>query len=92
MSICKLCEGCTPSNLCNFCVYGLDTENREEKEVQTMTNFEHIKNMNIDELAYFIDSITEACVYESCGNCPININECDEINIKNWLNEEVKKC
>lgn len=54
-----------------------------------MTNYEYIKNMNTDELAYFIDRVTKACVYESCENCPININDCDEINIKNWLESEV---
>lgn len=52
-----------------------------------MTNYEHIKNMSIDELAtYLID----------CCNCPNDMFLCGskgsvgEKHIKHWLESEVK--
>ena len=53
-----------------------------------MTNYEHIKNMSIDELAvYLID----------CCNCPNDMFLCgrkgavSEKHIKQWLKSEVKE-
>lgn len=57
-----------------------------------MTNYEKIKNMSIDEMAKFLDELTERCCNNSCKDCPL----CDGIyccanEFEYWLNSEVKE-
>ena len=55
-----------------------------------MTNLEHIKQMNIDEMEDWLVKITE------CRQCPLK-NNCDyddyscRDNMYNWLNAEMSK-
>lgn len=50
-----------------------------------MTNYEKIKEMSIDELAEYIESIT------TCSYCPIEECACNYCygSIKEWLENEV---
>ena len=55
-----------------------------------MTNYEKIKNMTIEEMANFLDKITERCASNECEDCPL----CEGIfcctsEIGYWLNSEV---
>lgn len=51
-----------------------------------MTNFEKIKNMSVEELAYYVYRFID------CRYCPIYCNdgECCEA-IKQWLKSEVEE-
>jgi hypothetical protein len=63
-----------------------------------MTNFERIKKMNVEELADFIDVVTEICTEhheKGCAKCPIckvnGFGFCDNKIIIKFLESEVKE-
>lgn len=52
-----------------------------------MANYEKIKNMTVEEMAKFLDKITQRCVNNYCKDCPL----CEGIyccanEIEYWLN------
>lgn len=64
-----------------------------------MTNYEHIKQMSVKDIADLIDDITCVCVDKnkthSCKYCPIyectKIKGCDIDAIMEWLESEVEE-
>lgn len=66
---------------------------RNCKHYKTKTNYDHIRNMSIEEMATFINGKTYGCIF-SFG-CPCNCGEsypedCVE-KIKKWLEMEVEE-
>lgn len=57
----------------------------------TLTNLEKIRAMTAEELAEFLDRVTESCTgYSECGDCPLNeCKYCDKWKIAKWLESEV---
>lgn len=57
-----------------------------------MTNFEKIKQMTVEKMAKFINTLTTNWVYQFCDECPINQNTdgCVKHGIEEWLNQEVE--
>jgi hypothetical protein len=55
-----------------------------------MTNFDRIRAMTAEELAEFLDRVTESCTgYSRCGDCPLNECKCcDQWKIADWLKKE----
>ena len=59
------------------------------------TNADHIRNMSDEELAEFLDDLTDNCCrcaeHQNCGKCQIGLDAktgfCD---IEKWLQSEVK--
>lgn len=61
-----------------------------------MTNFEHIKNMSVEELAKLINDVTVCCFQDAnCENCPIYCSRdeeyCNSSIISKWLKGEAKE-
>lgn len=63
-----------------------------------MTNYERIKNMNIDEIAVFLNNIATCCNHNGyynkqmfCKECPINRGGCSFVDFGCWLNSEVEE-
>lgn len=57
-----------------------------------MTNYEKIKNMTVEEMAKFLEEITDRCSANSCKDCPLRDGIfCGTPEIGCWLNrEEIK--
>lgn len=61
-----------------------------------MTNYEHIKNMSIDEMASELKRISN-CVcgyYDTCKACPfifLGKRGCNVMGFTDWLNSEVEE-
>lgn len=59
-----------------------------------MTNYDRIKAMSIEEMAYFInrdcDGVCNCCVFRRNENCYDNEDKC-EFGIKQWLESEVEE-
>ena len=54
-----------------------------------MTNYERIKNMNVDEMAKILASAT-LCVNFGCKGLSCGCKECQELH-KQWLESEVQE-
>ena len=59
-----------------------------------MTNYERIKNMSIDEMTAFLESMTlvgccTAGEYLDCRNCPLAIGTVCCNDLKKYLEQEV---
>lgn len=65
----------------------------DNKVVKPFTNFQHLKMLNVDEMAEFLDGLTKECGSRECGNCPLNIDdeECSKKTIKKWLESEFEQ-
>ena len=55
---------------------------------QRMTNADRIRSMSDEELAEFIDFLTELCV-GTCSKC-IFKGDCEKISVLKWLQSEVR--
>lgn len=57
-----------------------------------MNNFEKIKNMDIEELAIFLNNISLCCSSDECHKCPIgecvHCYGCTISDIENYLIQE----
>ena len=50
-----------------------------------MTNFDYIKGMSLEEMAFLLDG------FRACSNCRKNGNNCFPVfNTEEWLNQEYK--
>lgn len=66
-----------------------------EHESRTKTNADRIRSMSDEELAEFLDDLTDNCCrcveHQNCGNCQIGLDDktgfCD---IKKWLQSEAE--
>lgn len=63
-----------------------------------MTNYERIKNMSIEKMAYEIDRIANHLCddygYYGCKECPLNFlgnRNCNVTGFEDWLNSEVEE-
>lgn len=57
-----------------------------------MMNYERIKNMSVEELAYLLSEIAYCCATNDCDLCPLSAAEsCREDDIKIWLESEVEE-
>lgn len=59
-----------------------------------MTNYEKIKLMPPDDIAFYLRDIIECCTSEidHCRDCPLlNCWPCSEEAIKKWLESEVSE-
>ena len=58
-----------------------------------MTNADKLRNMTDNELAVWIDIVTECCSKGwVCEECPIGkIGGCDVFDIAEWLKQEAKE-
>lgn len=57
-----------------------------------MTNYERIKNMSVEELAYLLSRIAYCCATKNSNLCPLSAAEsCREDGIKIWLESEVEE-
>lgn len=55
-----------------------------------MTNYEKIKNMTVEEMAEFLEKITDYCNAKTCKDCPLcRCIFCCATEIECWLNSEV---
>lgn len=55
-----------------------------------MTNYEKIKNMTVEEMAKFLEKITDYCNANNCKACPLCRGIfCCTTEIECWLNSEV---
>lgn len=55
-----------------------------------MTNYEKIKNMTVEEMAKFLDELTDRCNASMCIDCPLCKGLfCCAKEIIYWLNREV---
>lgn len=53
-----------------------------------LTNYERIKNMNLEEMAKFLEDVSKNCLHSECHNCPIGIGTdgiCYNQGIESWL-------
>ena len=78
------------NNILGMCVKKGSANN---KVVKPFTNFQHLKMLNVDEMAEFLDGLTKECGSRECGNCPLNIDdeECSKKTIKKWLESEFEQ-
>jgi hypothetical protein len=55
-----------------------------------MTNFERIKQMTIEEMAVFINTLSDNCCLIECTDCVIYqaVGNCEKDCILSWLNQE----
>ncbi len=61
------------------------------KPTRKQTNFERIKNMTVEEMAEFINTISH-CGEISCKDCYLPPQSCGNAkNIENWLMSESNK-
>lgn len=60
-----------------------------------MTNYEKIKNMSVEEMAFELDRITNyLCDYYSCEECPFHClgnRNCTASGFFDWLESEVEE-
>ena len=57
-----------------------------------MNNANRIRNMSDEELAEFLNEITDLCnTEEGCKHCPIKLNKNGFCDIKEWLKSEAKE-
>ncbi len=55
-----------------------------------MTNYEKIKNMTVEEMAEFLEKLTDLCNANRCKDCPLCKGIfCCTTEIECWLNSEV---
>lgn len=55
-----------------------------------MTNYEKIKNMTVEEMAKFLEKLTDDCNANNCKACPLCRGIfCCTTEIECWLNSEV---
>jgi hypothetical protein len=58
--------------------------------MKKMTNYEKIKNMTVEEMAKFLDELTDRCNASMCIDCPLCKGLfCCAKEIIYWLNSEV---
>lgn len=58
-----------------------------------MTNYEKIKNMTVEEMAEFLEKLTDRCNANRCKDCPLCKGIfCCTTEIGCWLNSEVDPC
>ena len=65
----------------------------EDSAESARTNYDHIKNMSIEEMAEYIHSISAAaCIIDAeCHMCPLeNAGSCTKNDIKKWLESEAE--
>lgn len=67
-----------------------------EKFFRKPTNYERIVSMSVEEMAEFLQAVTETCAGDSCKGCPMHDVKkmsivCNGIGIKQWLESEVEK-
>lgn len=57
-----------------------------------MTNLGKIRSMSAEELARFLEEITDLCYSHDCTGCPLNNGArfCYNANIESWLNKEAE--
>ena len=78
----QICETCKKKGARCYCPPNSTCGAYEPK---TLTQFEKIKMMDIDELAELLDS------FRRCGNCRRNGNNCfPTFRTKEWLEREVE--
>lgn len=57
-----------------------------------MTNYERIKNMSVEEIAYLLSKIAYCCATKNSNLCPLSAAEsCREDGIKILLESEVEE-
>lgn len=87
---------------CINCKYGMTTDDYEHcgncdkgSNFVKMSNADRIRSMSDEELAEFLDDLTDNCCrcaeHQNCGNCQIGLDAktgfCD---IKKWLQSEAE--
>jgi Fe-S-cluster-containing dehydrogenase component len=89
----KKCENCgalLKGNICEYCKTEYDNDEiifqstLNKIHSSKMTNYQRIKNMNIEELAEFLSCDCSNCKNEDC------IGVCDIGQIERWLKREAK--
>lgn len=54
-----------------------------------VTNFDRIRAMSVEQLAEFIDEVTDCCSDGwLCHKCPIRVGSCDKESFIDWLKQE----
>ena len=65
----------------------------EDTEKKPKTNGDRIRQMMDEELAEFIDTVTDCCSDGwMCDKCPIKSTGCDKDSFLEWLKQEVSEC
>ena len=84
---CNLCKEYQSGIACTYCDNG--------SEFVKMTNADSIRAMSDEELAEFLDDLTDNCCrcaeHQNCGNCQIGLDaESGFCDIRKWIQSEAE--